>query len=108
MEKSYKISVYLLILLGAIHCGLTPLFYKTLNADLLWYFGTGLAYLFMGLYNLASIKVKVKRITQIAVILNFIGTIFILFIAYILRDPQAYIALVLVFFIFLNSIFSRK
>ncbi len=108
MEKSYKAASYLLILLGVIHSGFTPIFYKTLNVDALWFFGTGLTYIFMGLYNLASIKVKINSISRIAVILNFVGTIFTMAITYILREPQAYLALILVIFIFLNSLFIRK
>jgi hypothetical protein len=108
MEKPYKIASYLLILLGVIHSGFTPIFYKTFNADALWFFGTGLTYIFMGLYNLASIKVKIKSISRMAVILNFIGTIFTMAITYILREPQAYIALLIVIFIFLSSLLTEK
>ncbi len=108
MEKSYKIASYLLILLGVIHSGFTPFFYETLSADSLWFLGTGLTYLFMGLYNLAAIKVKIKSIWSVAVILNFIGTIFTIAITYILREPQAYVALFLVIFIFLGSLFTKR
>ncbi|MCD4833395.1 MAG: hypothetical protein K8R31_06335 [Bacteroidales bacterium] len=108
MEKLYKIASYLLILLGIIHSGFTPFFFKSLSADSLWFFGTGLTYIFMGLYNLAAIKVKIKSISSIAVILNFIGIIFTMAITYILREPQAYVALVLVIFIFLSSLFTKR
>ena len=108
MEKLYKIASYLLILLGIIHSGFTPIFYKTFNADALWFFGTGLTYIFMGLYNLASIKVKINSISRIAVILNFVGTIFTMAITYIIREPQAYLALILVIFIFLSSLLTKR
>ena len=88
------------------HSGLTPVFYKTFDADALWFFGTGLTYIFMGLYNLAAIKVKITSISNIAVILNFIGTIFTIAITYILREPQAFIAMILVVYIFIISIMS--
>ena len=104
MEKTYKIAVYLLILLGFIHSSMTFIIYKSCNVDALWFFGTGLTYIFMGLYNLASIKVKIQSISIIAVILNFIGAIFTIAITYILKEPQAYIALILVIVIFLSSI----
>lgn len=106
MEKTYKIVSYTLILLGVLHSSLTPIFYKTFNADALWFFGTGLTFIFMGLYNLASIKVKILSISRISVILNFIGTVFTIAIAYILKEPQAYLAMVLVIAIFLLSIRS--
>ncbi|HAF31186.1 MAG TPA: hypothetical protein DCG75_19275 [Bacteroidales bacterium] len=106
LEKSFKISIYLLILLGVVHSGLTPVFYKVFNADALWFFGTGLSYIFMGLYNLAALKVKVTSISNMAVILNFIATIFTIAITYILREPQAYVAMVLVIYIFIFSLFT--
>ena len=108
MVKSYKVGIYLLILLGVIHSGFTPFVYKTLNADSLWFFGTGLAYIFMGLYNLAALKVKVNSITSMAIILNIIGAIFTIAITYILREPQFYLALVLIIFILLSSLFTRR
>ena len=39
-----------------------------------------------------------------AVILNFIGTVFTIAITYILGEPQAFVALVLVIYIFLGSL----
>lgn len=97
-----------MILLGVIHSSFTPVFYKTFNVDALWFFGSGLSYIFMGLYNLASIKVNIRSITSMAIILNFIGTIFTIAITYILREPQTFVALVLVIFIFLSSLFLRR
>ncbi len=108
MEKSYKIAAYLLIMLGMIHAGFTLLFFKTFNAEALWFFGIGLTYIFMGLYNLASIKVQIKSISFMAIVLNFIATVFTIAIAYILKEPQAYVALVLVIFIFISSLILRK
>ena len=108
MEKSYKIAAYLLVLLGIIHIGFTPFFYNTFSVDALWFSGTGLTYIFMGLYNLASLKVKIKSITNMAIVLNFIGTIFTIAITYILREPQAFVALILVIYIFLSSLFTKR
>lgn len=106
MQKIYKIAIYSLILLGVIHCMFTAFFYETFSADALWFFGTGLSYIFMGLYNLASVKVNIKSILNIAVVLNFIGTMFTIAITYILKEPQAYVAMVLIIFIFLYSLLS--
>ena len=108
MHKYYRIAVYLLILLGVIHAVFTPIFFNSLNADALWFFGSGLSYIFMGLYNLAATKVKIPNITRMAIVLNFVATVFTITIAYILREPQAFAALVLVIFIFLVSLFRRR
>src|SRR6056297_4081731 len=107
MEKSYKTASFILIILGTTHALITPFFYQTINANSLWYLGTGLSYIFMGLYNLASIKVKMSSIFNIAIILNFIATIFTIAITYILREPQSFVAMILVIFVFLNSIFIK-
>jgi len=77
--------------------------YTSINADSIWFFGAGLTYIFIGLYNLAVIKLNIKSLTYIATILNFIGTIFTIAIAYILKEPQTYIAFILVAFIFKSS-----
>ncbi|MFO7828676.1 MAG: hypothetical protein R6V23_08655 [Bacteroidales bacterium] len=107
MEKIYKISSLLLVIMGAVHSSFTPFFYNSINIDALWFFGTGLSYIFMGLYNLASIKVKIKSIFNITIALNFIGTVFTIAITYILREPQSFIAMILVIFVFLNSVFVK-
>ena len=93
--------------MGVIHSSFTPFFYSSINVDALWFFGTGLSYIFMGLYNLASIKVKIKSIFNITIVLNFIATIFTIAITYILREPQSFIAMILVIFVFLNSVFIK-
>jgi len=107
MEKSYKTASFILIILGTTHALTTPFFYQTINADSLWYLGTGLTYIFMGLYNLASIKVKISSIFNIAIFLNFIATVFTIAITYILGEPHYYVAMVIVIFIFLNSVLIK-
>ena len=107
MLKSYKIACHALIILGIIHAAFTFFLYNTFTADTLWFFGTGLSYIFMGLYNLASIKVKIESIFSVAVVLNFIGTVFTIAITYILREPQAFVALILVIFIFISSVLLK-
>ncbi|MFP4025731.1 MAG: hypothetical protein ACLFVR_14505 [Thiohalospira sp.] len=107
MEKLYKITSFLLIILGTVHALFTPFFYKIINIDALWFLGTGLLYIFMGLYNLASLKVKIDSIFNIAILLNFIASIFTIAITYILREPQSFIAMVLVIFVFLNSLLIK-
>jgi len=103
MKKLIRIIIYSLILLGVIHSSFTFVRYTSINADSIWFFGAGLTYIFIGLYNLAVIKLNIKSLTYIATILNFIGTIFTIAIAYILKEPQTYIAFILVAFIFKSS-----
>ncbi|HRW63752.1 MAG TPA: hypothetical protein P5132_09700 [Bacteroidales bacterium] len=107
MLRSYKIACHALIILGIIHAVFTFFLYKTFTAETLWFFGTGLSYIFMGLYNLASIKVKIESIFSVAVVLNFIGTVFTIAITYILKEPQAFVALILVIYIFISSVLLK-
>ena len=104
MKRSYQIASYILILLGVVHSCFTVVFYNNFNADALWFFGTGLAYIFMGLYNLSALKVRNKSISHMAVVLNFIGTVFTIAITYILKEPHSYFAMLLVIAIFIFSI----
>jgi hypothetical protein len=108
MIKLYKITVYILILLGIIQVGFTPFIYNTFNADAIWFGGAGLSYIFIGLYNLATLKSNIKSLAHITIILNVIGIIFTIAIAYITKEPQAYVALFLIVSIFAFSILSLK
>jgi hypothetical protein len=104
MERIFKISIYTLILFGTIQSLSTFLLFTAINSDSIIFFGTGLLYIFMGLYNLSAWKIKVKSIAIVAAILNFIGIIIIITIIYIFRDLQAFLALILVIIILLGSI----
>ena len=104
MKKSVKIAIYLLILLGVIHSIFTFILYKTLDINALWFFGSGLMYVFMGLYNLAAMKVQFTSISNIATILNFVAVLFTIVISYILKEPQAFVALILVIYIFIGTL----
>lgn len=104
MEKIFKISIYTLILFGTIQSLSAFLLFTAINSDSIMFFGTGLLYLFMGLYNLSTLKVKVKSIAIVATILNFIGIIMVIAITYMFKDIKAFLALILVVIIFLGSI----
>ena len=103
MKKIVQIVIYALILLGVIHSIFAFFRYNTISADAIWSFGAGLSYFFIGLYNLAVLRLRVKSLTYAAIFLNFIGTVFSIAIAYILKEPQTYVAFILVAFIFKSS-----
>ena len=56
MRLFYRITAYSLSL-GVIHTALTPLFYDRFSPDALWFAGTGLALVFLGLLNLVAERV---------------------------------------------------
>ncbi|MBI9052961.1 MAG: hypothetical protein JEY96_04040 [Bacteroidales bacterium] len=103
MKKLVRIVIYTLIILGIIHSTFAFVRFSSINADSIWFFGAGLTYIFIGLYNLSVRKLKIKAFTYMALFLNFIGTVFSIAIAYILKEPQTYVAFILVAFIFKSS-----
>ena len=90
--KLYRYAAYLLML-GIIHSALTPVFYKSFSTDALWFFGTGLALVFLSLLNIAASRLLVSWLLKMTLIANFIGTIFSVAMVLVLRAPQAYIGL---------------
>lgn len=90
--KLYRGSSYLLML-GVIHSALTPLFYKFLSPDGMWFFGTGLTLVFLCLLNIAASKLLDKWLLKTTLAANFIGTSFSILIVIVLHEPQAFIGL---------------
>jgi hypothetical protein len=88
----YRFSAYLLML-GVIHCALTPVFYKSFSLDAIWFFGTGLSLVFLSLLNIAASRLLVPWLLTITLIANIIGTLHSIAILYVLNAPQAYIGL---------------
>lgn len=56
MKTFYKIASWLLAILGGIHLSMTHVFYGKLSVSALWFAGTGLSLVFLGLLNYAALK----------------------------------------------------
>lgn len=56
MKTIHVACAYVLANLGVLHTMLTPLFSPGFSTDTLWFAGTGLGILFLGLFNLAVIR----------------------------------------------------
>src|SRR5215211_8646183 len=52
LRTLHKISSVLLVALGVVHTALTPVFYGRFSLGALWFAGSGLAMIFVGLVNL--------------------------------------------------------
>lgn len=91
MKIVHKVSAWTLIGLGILHASLTPLFYSGFNIDALWFAGTGLGILFLGLFNLATLRAHLSR--NLCLIANVIGSAYGILIVIILPEPQAFLAL---------------
>jgi hypothetical protein len=102
----YRVSAYLL-LLGLIHCVMTPVFYKSLTLDALWFFGTGLSMVFACLLNIVASRLLVPWVITLAIICNIIGTVFSVFILILLKQPQAFIGLLFFIIVLISGILAR-
>lgn len=52
LKTLHKISSLLLVALGVVHTALTPVFYENFSHNALWFAGSGLAMIFVGLLNI--------------------------------------------------------
>ncbi|MFQ3596894.1 MAG: hypothetical protein SNJ55_09195 [Chloroherpetonaceae bacterium] len=95
MNKIDKVSVLALTFLGFTQLVLTPIFHDALTQDAVWFFGSGLALVFLGFLNLARRLSQHKSILVMSAIANTIGVLFTMGIVAVYTVPQAVIALFL-------------
>ena len=106
MRLFYRITAYSLSL-GVIHTALTPLFYDQFSPDALWFAGTGLALVFLGLLNLMAERVWEVWALNICIAANLIGCVYSILGAVALPEIQAYIAVIIFIVVFVASILAR-
>jgi hypothetical protein len=107
MKLFYRIASYLL-LIGVIHTALTPVFYPGFTLEALWFAGTGLALVFLGLTNIVAERLLVPWVLNICIAANIVGTIFGALIVLLLPEIQAYISLVIFLAVTTGSILVRR
>jgi hypothetical protein len=78
-RKAYLIVVTITFVLGILHSTLAFVPYKRLNANALWFFGTGLALLFYSGLNLIHIRHRAER--DVLLIVRVTNLLMLLFIA---------------------------
>ncbi len=108
MKAIYKASLWTLIGLGILHTLLTPLFYSGFTTDALWFAGTGLGLLFLGLFNLAVLKSGAQAALNLCLIANIIGSLYGILIVIILPEPQAFLALLAFLGVTLGLSFAKQ
>jgi hypothetical protein len=108
MKVFYSISAYVLVALGTGHTLLTPVFYPDFSADALWFAGTGLALLFLGLFNIATLQNSIPTLLNLCVIANLIGLIFLALVTVAVPEIQAFIALLAAFGLLASALSFRK
>lgn len=83
----------ILVILGAVHIVMTPVFYKVFNLNSLWFAGTGLSFLFLGLMNFIRIQTHETFNHQVCAAGNTAALIYCVLIVIKMTEPQAFISL---------------
>ena len=104
MKTFYSICIYLLVALGTGHTLLTPVFYPGFSADTLWFAGTGLSLIFLGLLNIGAERSPEQTLRAICITANLIGTAFIALVTIAVPELQAFLAVLVVLGTTLGSI----
>ncbi len=107
MKFVFKIGAYALVLLGTIHTVLTPVFYKTFSPAAVWFAGAGLAMIFLGMLNIAAVRVSQRWFYTLCIVANLMGTGFGILGMIALREFQAVVAVFLLLAVTIGSIFAR-
>lgn len=97
LKTLYKISTYLIILLGIVHVLFTIQGYGRWTLNAMWFLGAGLAIIFAGFLNLILIRDKSHDTVVRLLCLIADWTCFLLFGAalFLLTEPQVYLGLAL-------------
>lgn len=98
LRTLHKISSALLVALGVVHAALTPVFYGRFTLGALWFAGSGLAMIFVGLLNLTlgrdAGRDRLVRVYCHAA--NLLTLFFGVLIVTLAREPQVIFGLMLI------------
>jgi hypothetical protein len=108
MKSIQSASAYILVGLGLIHTLLTPLFAPGFNTGALWFAGTGLGFLFLGLLNLASVRAPSRVLSNLCLVANAIGVGYGILVVLILMAPQAFLALLALVAALLGCLLTKR
>jgi hypothetical protein len=83
------------LVLGLAHIAFTPVLFKTFSIDALWFAGTGLSFVFLGLLHLIRRTSGSPISLILSLIASLAATAFSVLIVIKLPAPQAYLAVVI-------------
>ena len=98
----------LLIILGVCHTSLTPVFFKIFDLNALWFAGTGMAFIFLGLINIFRLRTAELLIKSLCSLSNGLALIFCILIVLKLNQPQAFISLLTLIFLIVMSLIDLR
>jgi hypothetical protein len=98
LKTVHKISAWLLVALGTVHTGLTPIFYGRFTLNALWFAGSGLAMLFLGFLNITLGRAagRDRMVCVLCHIANLLCTIFGMMIVMLDMEPQVIFGMLLI------------
>ncbi len=94
-RRAHLVSTVLLCLLATIHSGLTPVLYEAWTPDAVWFLGTGLGLLLLGILNITHVGIEpcqqpTARLVRIA---NWVFVVFGIGAVLAVPEPQAFAVL---------------
>jgi hypothetical protein len=103
----YTFTVFLIIL-GICHTSFTPVFYKVFDLNALWFAGTGLAFVFLGLINVSRLQTTGMLTRLLCSISNALALVFSILIFLKMAQPQVFISLFILIILLGFSLFDLK
>jgi hypothetical protein len=107
MKLVHQISSWVILLLGVGHMTATPAFYPGFTAEALWFAGTGLALVFLGLLNLTATQTPGKTGMILCLLANALASVYGVLIPMLVPEPQAFVAEVAFVAALAGSIWGR-
>ncbi|MBN1904713.1 MAG: hypothetical protein JW927_06415 [Deltaproteobacteria bacterium] len=98
----------LLIVLGVCHTSFTPIFYKVFDLNALWFAGTGMAFVFLGLINISRLQTTGMLMKILCSISNALALIFCILIFLKMAQPQVFISLFILLILLGFSLFDLR
>jgi hypothetical protein len=110
MRTIHKICSWIILVLGVGHTMAIPIFYLGFTEDALWFAGTGLGLVFLGLLNLEVIRNPTSAGFFLCIAADALASLlFGIMLPLIgLNAPQAYLAVGAFLGALVGSLFSRK
>ncbi len=106
----HAVASCLLIALGAVHTGLTPVFYGRLSPGAMWFAGAGLAMVFVGFLNVAFGRVvgRDKVIRALCYAANLLTVAFGVLIVVVDSEPQVIFGMLLIVTITVTAFLLKR
>lgn len=98
LNTVHKVIAWLLVALGAVHTGLTPMFYGRFTLGALWFAGSGLAMIFLGFLNITFVRAggRDRLVRMLCHIANLLCTAFGMMIVTLDMEPQVIFGMMLI------------